>query len=123
MPNPVVHFEITGRDAEALQQYYRDLFGWSLTPMAPDVPYGLVGTEETGDGIGGAVGASMDGTTLLTFYVQVDDIQAALDRAVELGGEVVLPPTVVPGVVTYAQFKDLEGNVVGLAASETPPAE
>ena len=62
MPNPVVHFEITGKDAEALQQYYRDLFGWSLTPMAPDVPYGLVGPEETGGGIGGGVGASMDGS-------------------------------------------------------------
>ncbi len=123
MPNPVVHFEITGKDAEALQQYYRDLFGWSLTPMAPDVPYGLVGSEETGDGIGGGVGASMDGASLLTIYVQVDDIQGALDRAVELGGEVVQPPTVIPGAVTYAQFRDIEGNIVGLAASETPPAE
>ncbi len=123
MPNPVVHFEITGKDAEALQQYYRDLFGWSLTPMAPDVPYGLVGPEETGGGIGGGVGASMDGTPMLTFYVQVDDIQAALDRAAELGGEIVVPPTVIPGAVTYALFKDMEGNIVGLAASETPPAE
>ena len=123
MPNPVVHFEITGKDAEALQQYYRDLFGWSLTPMAPEVPYGLVGPEETGGGIGGGVGASMDGASLLTVYVQVDDIQGALDRAVELGGEVVQPPTVIPGTVTYAQFRDIEGNLVGLAASETPPAE
>ena len=92
MPNPVVHFEITGQDAEALQQYYRDLFGWSLPPMAPDVPYGLVRPEETGGGIGGGVGASMDGASLLTVYVQVDDIQGALDRAVQLGGEVVQPP-------------------------------
>ena len=123
MPNPVVHFEITGKDAEALQQYYRDLFGWSLTPMAPDVPYGLVSPEETGGGIGGGVGASMDGASLLTVYVQVDDIQGALDRAVELGGEVVQPPTVIPGTVTFAHFRDIEGNLVGLAASETPPAE
>ena len=123
MPNPVVHFEITGQDAEALQQYYRDLFGWSLTPMAPDVPYGLVGPEETGGGIGGGVGASMSGGAMVTFYVQVDDIQGALDRAAELGGEIVQPPTVIPGAVTYAWFRDIEGNLVGLAASETPPAE
>ena len=91
--------------------------------MAPDVPYGLVRPEETGGGIGGGVGASMDGASLLTVYVQGDDIQGALDRAVELGGEVVQPPTVIPGTVTYAQFRDIEGNLVGLAASETPPAE
>ena len=123
MPNPVVHFEIIGQDAEALQQYYRDLFGWSLTPMAPDVPYGLVLPEETGAGIGGGVGANMAGCAMVTVYVQVEDIQAALDRAAELGGEIVQPPTVIPGTVTFALFKDIEGNIVGLAASETPPEE
>jgi predicted enzyme related to lactoylglutathione lyase len=37
-----------------------------------------------------------------------------LDRVVSLGGRVVLPPTEVPGVVTFALFKDPAGNLMGL---------
>ena len=35
MRNPVVHFEILGKDHEALQQYYRDLFDWNITQASP----------------------------------------------------------------------------------------
>ena len=41
-----------------------------------------------------------------TFYVQVEDIEASLQKAAELGGETVAPVTVIPGLVTFAQFKD-----------------
>ena len=30
MANPVVHFEVLGKDGERLQQFYRDLFGWKI---------------------------------------------------------------------------------------------
>ena len=123
MSNAVVHFEILGKDHEALQQYYRDLFDWKIRQMTPGVPYGVILEEEQGKGIGGGVGAVLPGgEPQLLFYVEVADIQASLDRASELGGEVVVPVTTMPGIVTFAQFKDPEGNVVGLAASEMPPA-
>ena len=123
MPNPVVHFEILGKDHEALQQYYRDLFNWKITQASPDFPYGLVSAEEQGEGIGGGVGSSMEGGPLAMFYVQVDDIQASVDKAAELGGEVVMPVTVIPGMVAFAHFKDIEGNRIGLVSSEVPPSE
>ena len=41
MPNPVVHFEITGRDGEALQRFYRDAFGWKVNADNP-MDYGVV---------------------------------------------------------------------------------
>ena len=123
MPNPVVHFEILGKDHERLQEYYGKLFGWKITNPSPDFPYGLVSTEEQGSGIGGGVGAAADGgNAQVTIYVEVEDIQASLDRASELGGEAVVPVTTIPGMVIFAQFKDPEGNVVGLVSSETPPA-
>ena len=121
MPNPVVHFEILGKDHEALQQYYRDLFNWKITQVSPEYPYGLVSVEEQGEGIGGGVGSSMDGGPQAIFYVQVDDIQAAVDRAAGLGGEIAMPVTVIPGMVVFAHFKDIEGNLIGLVSSDVPP--
>ena len=123
LPNPVVHFEIVGKDHEALQQYYRELFNWNITLASPEFPYGVVSAEEQGAGIGGGVGSSMGGDAQSTFYVEVDDIQASLDRAVEMGGEVAMPVTVIPGMVIFAHFKDIEGNLIGLVSSEAPPTE
>ena len=62
------------------------------------------------------------GAAQLTIYVEVEDIQASLDWASELGGETIVPVTSIPGMVTFAQFKDPEGNIVGLVSSDVPPA-
>ena len=120
MPNPVVHFEILGKDHESLQKYYSDLFGWKITSASPDFPDGLVSADEQGRGIGG--GVMPGGDAQLTIYVEVEDIQASLDRAGELGGETIVPVTNIPDMVTFAQFRDPEGNIVGLVSSETSPA-
>jgi len=52
-------------------------------------------------------------------YVQVEDPQAALDKAESLGGKTVLPVMTIPNTVTLALFADPEGHVVGLVARET----
>jgi len=117
MANPVVHFEVTGKDGAALAQFYEQLFGWK-TQGLPDLGYWTV--EKEGEGIGGGIGASQDGGAgLVTFYVSVDDIQGALDTAESLGGKVVQPVMTIPNVVTLALFADPEGHVIGLVASET----
>src|SRR5207248_5809418 len=77
MANPVVHFEILGRDAAKTQQYYRDLFGWEINADNP-MQYGVIAPGE--GGIGGGVGASPMGQPIVTVYVQAADPQAALDR-------------------------------------------
>ena len=52
MPNPVVHFEVLGRDPERLRTFYADAFGWEIEVIPGG--YGLVGTEEhTHDEAGG----------------------------------------------------------------------
>ncbi|MGL6278171.1 MAG: VOC family protein [Gaiella sp.] len=117
MGNPVVHFEVNGKDGDALAAFYGDLFGWR-TNAIEGMSYHLVEKEE--GGIGGGIGTTQDGKALATFYVQVDDPQAALDQAVELGGSVVLPVMSIPNMVTVGLFADPEGNVVGIVGSETP---
>ena len=113
MPNPVVHVEILGSDAPRLQTFYRDLFGWDIT-LNP-IGYGYVPVEPTAPvKLTGGIGASQTGKPLLTFYVKVADPKAILKRAQELGGRTVMPPTEVPGGITFARFADPEGNEVGI---------
>lgn len=110
MADKVVHFEIVGRDGPRLQQFYGQLFGWTVNADNP-MNYGMVDAEEAG--IGGGIGQAQ-GDGHLTFYVGVDDLQASLDRAESLGGKTVMPPETIPGVVTFALFTDPEGHLVGL---------
>ena len=112
MPNPVIHWEITGKDAPKLQEFYSGLFGWNVSSDNP-INYGLVDTQ-TGEGINGGIAQEQGEATRVTVYVQVDDLQAYLDKAESLGGKTILPPMEIPGIVTLAMFQDPEGNVIGL---------
>ena len=109
--NPIYHWEITGTDAGALQRFYGDLFGWTIDADNP-WQYGIVDTGEE-SAVSGGIGPSMDGGSRVSIYLKVDDLQAYLDKAVALGGEVVMPPMEVAGV-HLAMFKDPAGNVTGL---------
>ena len=112
MPNPVVHFEVLGADAGALQAFYGKVFDWQLNPVMPT--YAMVSTGEDG-GIAGGVGATPEGGAgHVTFYVQVDDLAGALEQIESAGGRTVQPPMDVPDGPTIALFADPEGHVVGL---------
>ena len=51
-----------------------------------------------------------------TFYVDVDDVEAALSRAESLGGSRLMGPETVMEGLTIGLFADPEGHVVGVAA-------
>ena len=108
----VTHFQIWGQDGKALQSYYGQLFGWKLNTDFPG-GYGMTSPEQTGIVVG--VGATPDGSAgHVTGYVTVDDIDATLARAIELGGSVIMPKfSPAPGS-TLAHVADPEGHVVGL---------
>jgi predicted enzyme related to lactoylglutathione lyase len=112
--NPVVHFEVLGRDPSALRKFYSEAFGWPLGP-ADDGPmqYSMVHMKESG-GIDGGIGKAPQGPGHVTFYVGVDDAPAALEQVERLGGKTIQPPVKVPGGVTFALFADPEGHIVGL---------
>ena len=111
--HPIVHVEILGADAPRLQRFYNELFGWTVT-LNP-IGYGYVPIAPTPPMLlSGGVGPSPQRQPLVTFYVRVADPAAILARAEALGGRVVMPPTDVPGNVTFARFADPEGNVIGI---------
>lgn len=114
MGAPVVHFEIYGKEAEKLRAFYTELFGWEIHADNP-MNYGLVHTNAEDKGIDGGIA---EGDARVNVVIEVDDLQAYLDRAVSLGGEVVTPVTEIPNMVTFAEFRDPAGNLLGIAKSE-----
>jgi uncharacterized protein len=118
MGQPVVHFEVIGKDGDRLQSYYSELFGWQIDSNNP-MNYGVVqrdgNTNSEGAGIGGGVGTGPEGYEgHVTFYVEVPDAEAALAKAEELGGTRVMGPDQVMEGLVIGQFADPEGHVVGV---------
>ena len=113
MPNPVVHFEVQSADAEKAQKFYGDLFGWHIDAGNP-MNYGMVDTHSEGQNINGGITATQGGPPNITFYVEVDDINAYLKKAEGLGAKTVMPRTVIPEMITMALFADADGNTIGL---------
>jgi predicted enzyme related to lactoylglutathione lyase len=121
MGQPVVHFEVIGRDGPKLQRYYADLFGWDVDANNP-VAYGIVAregnTDPSGVGIGGGVGAGPEGYAgHVTFYVQVPDVEAALANAERLGGKRLMGPEQITPDTLIGQFSDPEGHLIGVIAA------
>jgi predicted enzyme related to lactoylglutathione lyase len=126
MGQPVVHFEVIGKDPERLRSYYGDLFGWEFDTSSPvseavsePMNYGFVDGNTTSEGIGipGGVGGGIgyDGHTI--FYVAVPDVEAALQKAESLGGTRRMGPAKAPTGLVVGHFTDPEGHLIGVAGT------
>jgi uncharacterized protein len=118
MGQPVVHFEIIGKDGEELQSYYSDLFGWKIDADNP-MNYGMVAregnTNPEGVGIGGGIGRGPEGYEgHVMFYIEVPDVEAALAKAESLGGKRMMGPETLMDQIELGHFTDPEGHLVGV---------
>ncbi|HYN52983.1 MAG TPA: VOC family protein [Thermoleophilaceae bacterium] len=123
MGQPVVHFEIIGKDGETLRNYYSELFGWEMNADNP-MNYGTVqregNTNPDGIGIGGGIGVGPEGYDgHVTFYVEVPDVEAALAQAESLGGSRMMGPMEPTEGVQIGLFNDPEGRTVGVVRAES----
>lgn len=120
MGQPVVHFEVIGKDGEKLRSYYSNLFDWEIDADNP-MNYGIVAregnTNTDGVGIGGGVAGYEGQDGHVTFYVEVADVETALAKAAGLGGTRVMGPDKVTDGVELGLFKDPEGHLIGLLKS------
>ena len=115
MGEPVTYFEVLSPDPHRAQQFYAELFGWTLTP-APVLGegYALVGAQD-GGAIGGGIGAATDAERGVKVYARVDDIEAFLAKAESLGATRVAAATDLPsGYGRFAVFADPDGALFGL---------
>ena len=117
----VAYFELGARDSVGLREFYASMFDWNIealdTPSGAGTDYAYI--QPTEDGIGGGIIKTQGDmpTNYVMVYISVDDLQATLDLATELGAQAVVPPTEIPGGMGhFAVFMDPAGNVMGLHA-------
>jgi predicted enzyme related to lactoylglutathione lyase len=114
MAHPVIHFEIAAKDSNKLADFYRQMFDWPIEAGPGNPAYALIGSAGEGGIGGGILQRAGDMPDYVAFYVAVDDLEAALAKAEQLGGTRLVPPTPIPGVGAFAMFQDPEGHTVGL---------
>ncbi|HTQ53477.1 MAG TPA: VOC family protein [Bryobacteraceae bacterium] len=110
MPHPVVHFEIGCRDRAKSERFFADLFDWHITANGPA---SVIDTASERGIAGHMTSLGHEPYHYTMFYVEVEDVQAYLDKAAALGGKILVPPVKIP-TGTFAWFSDPDGNVIGL---------
>ncbi|HEU5456409.1 MAG TPA: VOC family protein [Nocardioides sp.] len=120
MSGRVVHFEIPFDDGDRARAFYRDAFGWQLQEwdegaytLVSTGPSGEQGPEEQGFINGGMMRRENPGDGPIV-VIDVEDIDAALAKIEELGGQTLLGRQAVGEMGWAAYFKDVEGNSMGL---------
>lgn len=117
MPNPLCHFEFMTADVARCRAFYSGVFDWRFDDGT--MPgYTLIQTGQ--DAAGGMFQKPPNAPFVcLNVYFSVSDIDATLQKAISLGGRVVVPRTPIPGVGHFAMFADPENVVIGIMQSLT----
>jgi predicted enzyme related to lactoylglutathione lyase len=114
MTNPFVHVELMATDVARAKSFYAKLFGWQLEDMdMGDMAYTMI---KVGEGTGGGIlkNPVPDTPSMWVPYVDVDDLEAATEKAKRLGGKVMKEITEVKGHGRFTIVTDPNGTMLGL---------
>lgn len=114
----IVHIEIPTRNYEESGEFYKELFGWKVTPM-PEMNYSM---WEPDAGPGGGFNPLSDTVTAdnVLIYIDNDDIGADLKKAKSLGTIIIKEKSEIPGYGWYGIIKDLTCNSIALYTVMSP---
>ncbi len=106
--------ELGTQDVEASEQFYSAVFGWTTVDMGEE--YGGYKIFQSGETRVAGVMKLQDASTpsMWAPYVAVEDVDASVARASELGGSTILEPMDIPNVGRIAYLKDPIGAVFGI---------
>lgn len=114
MSNDVNYFELGSPDPAVSRAFYQTLFDWKFGEPSMPARYSMIDEDR-----GGLWDTSQTGgASWAIFYVQVEDVNAAIGRAVELGATVIIP-LVDNGAIEFAHLSDPLGNRFGIWRPKT----
>lgn len=119
-PGDVSWNELVTSDPAGAMQFYTTMFGWE-TEAFPASGNDYTMFKQGGRPFGGVMKTPQPGApTMWTNYVVVEDVDAKVAQAAEMGGTVCMPPTDIPQVGRVAVIMDPQGAAIGLHQSPKP---
>ena len=113
MGNPVIQWQIVARDPDAVARFYAGLFGWKVETNNA-LGYRMVDTNSKRGINGGVWPSPPEGHNLVQLFVEVDDVDACVEKATSLGASVIVPKSELPDGDALAIVLDPAGLSFGL---------
>jgi uncharacterized protein len=113
----VNHFEIYTDDPEALQPFYKDVFGWKFQKFeGGPIEYWLVTTgSDEAPGINGGMTRPREGQSAGTVNtIAVPSLDETIKEIEQRDGKICVPKMAIPRVGWLAYAEDPAGNVFGI---------
>jgi predicted enzyme related to lactoylglutathione lyase len=120
--NRVTHFEIYTNDPEAVQPFYRNVFGWKFSKFeGGPIEYCLVTTgDDKEPGINGGITRPREGQSSGTLNtIAVESLDRTIKEIQQAGGKICVPKMAIPNVGWLAYAEDPAGNVFGIIEPDT----
>jgi uncharacterized protein len=119
--NRVTHFEIYTANPEAVQPFYRDIFGWKFNKFEGPLEYWLVTTGDDKDpGINGGLTRPREGQSPGTLNtIAVSSLDQTAEKIEQFGGKICVPKMAIPKIGWLAYAEDPAGNVFGIIEPDT----
>jgi uncharacterized protein len=115
--------ELSANDGPSAWSFYSDLFGWTEDSVMDMGPMGIYRIFCTGGGprVGGMM--TRDPKTaprpFWLYYINVENIDAAVERIIEKNGQLVMGPHEVPGNMWIVVGVDPQGATFALVGTKT----
>lgn len=108
--------ELMTNDVDAAKTFYGQLFGWHFedAPME-EMTYTIV--KANGEEVAGIMTIPSEAGPMPAawgVYVTVDDVDAAAEKAVALGGKIFVPPQDIPEVGRFCVIGDPQGAFISM---------
>ncbi len=101
--------EYLTRDVEGAAKFYSEVLGWQLNnnPMGEE-PYYVI--EVDGEGIGGIMKMPPMVPEHVPahwgIYITVNSVEEVVEKTQQAGGQVIVPPTDIPGIGRFSTLQD-----------------
>lgn len=112
----IVHFDLPVDNVERAKKFYEKLFGWKFNQVPMPVPFYLIETKDLNGnpGVGGGMGERRLPEQSTMNYIGVPSVEEYIAKVKELGGNIIMQKTAVPGWGYLAICVDTENNTFGL---------